>query len=160
MTIQDLGSVGELVAAVATVATLIYLSVQIRQNSRLVAASISASTRDSSNENARILASSTAASHIYRSGIEDRGALDPDEQQRFDSMIYLAFTNLNQQFDHGNDISKLAGWFLVSPGVCEWWEVYSVSGFPDDFAAEIERIRESQPVAAQQSAAADSARSE
>jgi hypothetical protein len=32
MTIQDLGSVGELIAAVATVATLIYLAAQIRQN--------------------------------------------------------------------------------------------------------------------------------
>jgi hypothetical protein len=32
MTIQDLGSIGELIAAVATVATLIYLAAQIRQN--------------------------------------------------------------------------------------------------------------------------------
>ena len=32
MTIQDLGSIGELVAALATVATLAYLAIQIRQN--------------------------------------------------------------------------------------------------------------------------------
>lgn len=32
MTIQDLGSIGELIAAVATVATLIYLATQIRQS--------------------------------------------------------------------------------------------------------------------------------
>ena len=32
MTIQDLGSLGELFAAVATIATLIYLARQIRQN--------------------------------------------------------------------------------------------------------------------------------
>ena len=32
MTIQDLGSIGELIAAIATVATLIYLAVQIRAN--------------------------------------------------------------------------------------------------------------------------------
>ncbi len=32
MTIQDLGSIGELVAAIATVATLAYLALQIRQN--------------------------------------------------------------------------------------------------------------------------------
>ena len=36
MTIQDLGSIGELVGAVATVATLIYLAVQIRQNSKVL----------------------------------------------------------------------------------------------------------------------------
>ena len=32
MTISDLGSLGELIAAIATVATLIYLAAQIRQN--------------------------------------------------------------------------------------------------------------------------------
>ena len=30
MTIQDLGSIGELVAAIATIATLAYLAIQIR----------------------------------------------------------------------------------------------------------------------------------
>ena len=34
MSIQDLGSIGELIAALATVATLAYLAVQIRQNTR------------------------------------------------------------------------------------------------------------------------------
>ena len=36
MTIQDLGSIGELIAAIATVATLGYLAVQIRQNTRTI----------------------------------------------------------------------------------------------------------------------------
>jgi hypothetical protein len=36
MTIQDLGSIGELVAALATIATLGYLALQIRQNSESV----------------------------------------------------------------------------------------------------------------------------
>jgi len=32
ITIQDLGSIGELIAAIATIATLAYLAIQIRQN--------------------------------------------------------------------------------------------------------------------------------
>ena len=35
MTIQDWGSVGELVGAIATVATLVYLAIQIRTNTRI-----------------------------------------------------------------------------------------------------------------------------
>ena len=35
MNIQDLGSIGELVAALATIATLLYLSLQIRQTNRI-----------------------------------------------------------------------------------------------------------------------------
>ena len=34
MTIQDLGSLGELMAAIATVATLVYLAIQLKQNTR------------------------------------------------------------------------------------------------------------------------------
>ena len=32
MTIQDLGSLGELIAVVATVVTLVYLAIQLKQN--------------------------------------------------------------------------------------------------------------------------------
>ena len=38
MTIQDLGSIGELIAAIATLATLVYLAAQIRQNMRAIMA--------------------------------------------------------------------------------------------------------------------------
>lgn len=34
VSLQDLGSIGELVAAIATVATLVYLAIQVRDNSR------------------------------------------------------------------------------------------------------------------------------
>ena len=34
MTLQDLGSIGELVGALATIATLVYLAIQIRANTR------------------------------------------------------------------------------------------------------------------------------
>lgn len=34
MTLQDVGSIGELIAAIATVATLVYLAIQVRDNSR------------------------------------------------------------------------------------------------------------------------------
>ena len=36
MTIQDLGNIGELVAAVATFAALLYLALQLRENTQAV----------------------------------------------------------------------------------------------------------------------------
>ena len=36
MSIQELGSIGEFIAAIATVVTLLYLAIQIRQNTRAV----------------------------------------------------------------------------------------------------------------------------
>lgn len=44
MSLQDVGSIGELIAAIATVATLVYLTIQIRHNARAL---------DRSNEFAR-----------------------------------------------------------------------------------------------------------
>ena len=41
MTLEDLGSIGELVAAIATVLTLIYLAIQIRTSNRLARAEAS-----------------------------------------------------------------------------------------------------------------------
>ena len=38
MTIQQLGSIGEFVAAIATLATLIYLALQIRRNTAVARA--------------------------------------------------------------------------------------------------------------------------
>jgi hypothetical protein len=42
VTIQDLGSLGEFVAAIATVATLLYLAIQIRQSNALLLSSTEA----------------------------------------------------------------------------------------------------------------------
>ena len=39
MTIQDLGSIGELIAAFATIATLVYLATQIKQSKEQIAQS-------------------------------------------------------------------------------------------------------------------------
>ena len=36
MTLQNLGSIGEFVTAIATLVTLVYVAVQIRQNTKMV----------------------------------------------------------------------------------------------------------------------------
>ena len=64
MTLQDLGSLGEVIAALATVATLIYLAAQIRQNTNSLKTSAVSSlhdvqllTRDNDHYNSLVLKS-------------------------------------------------------------------------------------------------------
>jgi len=64
VTLQDLGSIGELIAAIATVATLLYLAAQIRQSTSAMKTSALSSlhdvqllTRDNDKYNALILRS-------------------------------------------------------------------------------------------------------
>ena len=66
MTIQELGSIGELIGAIATVATLVYLALQIRQNSFL------------QRQNVRALELS-ALDQSYRYGADFRALILQDE---------------------------------------------------------------------------------
>ena len=50
MPIQEVGSIGELIAAIATIITLVYLAFQIHQNTRAVKASMLEATGSRSME--------------------------------------------------------------------------------------------------------------
>jgi hypothetical protein len=88
MNIQDLGALGELVAAIATVATLIYLAVQIRQNNRNLQESTSATFNQGwAGINSR-LSSDEQFAEIFIRGREDLDALDPVELERFRAFVH------------------------------------------------------------------------
>jgi hypothetical protein len=88
VTIQDLGSLGELVAAIATVATLVYLAIQIRQNTQSMRA-------------AAFQASTTRASDLTKSLAQDKdlfrifaaGSREPNELDEADRGRYLMLLN-------------------------------------------------------------------
>lgn len=94
MTIQDLGSVGELIAAIATVATLIYLAAQIRQNTSTVATSTYESVFNGYNELNLAIASDRDLARILDHGVTNPGSLDADEQVRF----FLLMRSLSNQY--------------------------------------------------------------
>ncbi len=87
MSIQDLGSIGELLAAIATIATLLYLAVQIRQNNRNLQESTSASINQGfANINSR-LSSDEQFAEIFIRGREDLEALNTVELERFRAFV-------------------------------------------------------------------------
>ncbi len=92
MTIQDLGSVGELIAAIATVATLIYLAAQIRQNTSTVATSTYESVFKGFNDFNLSVASDPDLARILASGLNDPTSLDKNEQVRF-VLIMISVSN-------------------------------------------------------------------
>jgi len=87
MSIQDLGALGELVAALATIATLLYLAVQIRQNNRNLQESTSASMNQGwASINSR-LSSDEQFAEIFIRGREGLEALTPVEVERFRAFV-------------------------------------------------------------------------
>ena len=87
MTIEELGDLGQLIAAIATVVTLIYLTAQIRQNNKALAEATSASINASyASINSRI-SSDAEFAELFLRGRRDLQSLNPVEVERFRAMV-------------------------------------------------------------------------
>ncbi|TDG11801.1 hypothetical protein E2F43_15625 [Seongchinamella unica] len=139
---EALSALAEICSAVAVVVTLIYLAIQIRQNSRLIEASLAESHVSAANEITRILAAEPEAAHIFWEGLESkREALSLDHRRRFDPMMFLFVMSAYQAFrQHDQDALARADWILQFAGFQGWWEEYR-STYSEDFIAYIERKR-------------------
>jgi hypothetical protein len=88
MSIQDWGALGEILAAIATVGTLLYLAVQIRQSNRHLHESTAASVNQGwASINSR-LSSDEQFAEIFIRGREDLESLNPVELERFRAFIH------------------------------------------------------------------------
>ena len=82
MTLQDLAAVGELIAAAATVVTLWYLAVQIRQSAELERGSQSQDHVRWRTDLLQPLVSDRAMAELWMRGRNDFGSLDDVDRQR------------------------------------------------------------------------------
>jgi hypothetical protein len=69
VTIQDVGSIGELIAAIATVATLAYLAFQIRSNTIAMKAEARRGARIDASAVTRLIAGSGETAELLRKGL-------------------------------------------------------------------------------------------
>jgi len=127
MTIQELGSLGELIAAIATVVTLIYLATQIRHNNKALAEATSGQLNASySSINSRI-SSDAEFAELFIRGRKDIGSLDPVELERFRAFIQdilnvsvyadgLQFSHRVQTL-HFDAFNVISGLYHTYPGI-------------------------------------------
>jgi hypothetical protein len=120
------GAVAELAGALAVIATLAYLAVQLRQNSALLKASIATASRESTNQLTGLLASDREALRVFYAGLEGRAPLEDLDRQHFDAMVSLYLEALlqsyQQEFEEG---LERAHWMLRRPGFIEFWAEYN-----------------------------------
>ena len=147
VTIQDLGSIGELLAAVATIATLIYLARQLRANTSAVRGDSRRASRGSSSASNLLIASDPAVAALFRAGLKDFHALTPDQHTQFSFLLaeqMAAWSNAYEEFDSGlidiqfvenQNIAYLR--FLLTPGGRAWWAAYRTD-YPPTFRAHVD----------------------
>ena len=87
MTIQELGSLGELIAAIATVLTLLYRATQIRNSNKALAESTSGQLNASYGSINSRISSDAEFAELFLRGRKDIEALDPVELERFRAFI-------------------------------------------------------------------------
>ena len=137
MTIQDWGAIGEIIGAAAVVASLIYLAVQIRQNTRrmtltLESAKLAAFERnvESGNRTRELLISNPELADLFLRGVTDYEGLRPTDKFRCDLLFRNVFSSIQggyvRQQAIDNDAARLSGAVAVvdslvkSKGVRDW----------------------------------------
>jgi hypothetical protein len=98
VTLQDLGSLGEFIAAIATLATLIYLALQIRQSTRESQAASRNLVSQSFVDFVLHVSSDFEITKLTRRGLIDPESLDDDETLRFDCIIAALFQSFEAAF--------------------------------------------------------------
>lgn len=148
MNIQDLGAIGEMVGAVAVIATLIYLSIQIRQNnvllrsqSRQVLVGNDVTSLTVNLQHADVLAK-------YASG----EPLSAEEQLRMSFMFSLDIRNREfEYFQYSHGLLDEETWLSYRQVILinhssdlgkKWWDVVGRTLVDQAFVEEVDRLLE------------------
>ena len=138
VTLEDLGNIGEFVGAIGVVASLIYLALQIRQNSHLISQNTSAvkvASADSYLQYGASLRSQFIQDpevvRIWMGGVNDPESLKAEDRMRFSYLMLNAFYAIQNTFLHTREgVVDREFWeadeaalraHLQSPGVRAWW---------------------------------------
>ena len=149
MTLNDLANIAQIVAAVGVVVSLIYLAVQIRENTRVAGAQ----ARQSISEFVLRIALFRAEQADRFAKIESgRELTEGDRQFRYWSHIQFLLHAETYFHHHGLGLMPDAHWrpyakyftkYMQSPGFTEVWDDIG-PGFSEDFAQWINTLRSSQ----------------
>ena len=121
MTLQDLGNLGELVGAIAMVATLAYLAVQIRQNTRALGhAAVRGVLEDVKFLREQLIQNAA----LYRKGLLEPDNLDDVERLQFRMLLDAVFGSWDHIFrSGGHEVTRkehIRG-TLAQPGGARYW---------------------------------------
>ena len=126
-----IGALAELAGAVAVVLSLVYLALQIRENTRSVKIAAMSSFREGGADFMTTLAQNEELSDIYMRGLADPDSLSMSERQRFLWTILLALTHLQESEEFEtfgitsntirNSVEAQINFFAKQPGFRKIW---------------------------------------
>lgn len=117
-----MGAVGEVIGAIAVVATLIYLSVQTRQNTKAVEHATARGVAEDANAWRYRIVENAEVSELLRGGLREPDSLSPNDKYRFRMLMDALVFHWQHAFDAGSpvpttNITRMLG----TPGGAWYW---------------------------------------
>ena len=148
---EAIGAVGEILGATAVFVTLVYLAVQIRQNTQAVRASALDASVTSVTSIRQTVLESAELSSIFQSGLDDPNVLDEAERTRFRMLmqnVLWSFWNVYAQAEYANLSAgvwdaqlPILNRIMSSAGGRWFWQNFEHE-FEETFRGEINRLSE------------------
>jgi hypothetical protein len=143
MDITTLAAWGEFLGGIAVVISLVYLASQIRQNSRLLTASVATTTEAANTSLSTLIVQDPDLGRIWWDGMADREALSEPDRRRFDPLISIQVSGFQHQFRLARkgvldpevlaDLEQGTRFDLQQPGFLEWWREWGERAYSGDF---------------------------
>jgi hypothetical protein len=135
MTIEQLGSIGELIAAIATVVTLLYLAIQIRAST--IASRVESRRREHESAAPYLtsIIENREVARMFLAGLARDPDLSPEDRTRFAMLMGQIVSGEASFFDEvqlgvgasrriDERATSIVG-FLTTPGGRAWWDRFS-----------------------------------
>ena len=147
MTLQDLGNIGEFSGAIAVLVSLIYLALQIRQNTTTVRAGTSAAISESLARLLEVAGSDARTARLWTGGLTGDPSLDPNDVLQFSVLFGSYMRRIENAYyqhllglvdsDHWQTTERTLRYMIRSNGGKTWW-VWSRQIYSDRFVAYVE----------------------
>jgi hypothetical protein len=131
MTIEQMGSIGEVIGGIAVLVTLIYLAIQMRQNTQMMRAAAHHSVNELGVHINLALGTDPEASRVLQLGSENYKELDPHQRLMFHLMMRANFSGAEDFYIQAREgLLDIGMWesrklsmtrYLLQPGVQIWW---------------------------------------
>jgi hypothetical protein len=153
MTLNDVYLVSQIAAAILVAPTLLYLALQVRQNTSQMRAAARFHWVEASGQMNALIAGDTHAASVFRRGWDDPQSLDDDERmqylvhighfmQIYSTMYELHAEGLLPETQWHNCRKDLVS-IIASPGGRWVWETFGRRGLHQTFVAYVETLRAS-----------------
>ena len=153
MTLNDIYLISQVVAVAALIPSVLYLAVQVRQNTLQARANAAYQFLEATGSINAIPLGNKQTASVIRRGLEDISALDPDERLQFiwfagqhfttHSTVYALYQNKTLPESQWHPIKKDIITFLATNGGRTIWNDFAAKGLSPDFVTYVEDLLES-----------------